>query len=279
MAGSPEERARDINEMFDDSEVKAIICSIGGYNSNQLLEFLDFKTIEKNPKIFMGYSDITTLLLGIHTKTGLVTFHGPAVMPQFGEYPSILDYTLKNMKKVLCQNNKKIILKPSKEWTNEFLDWSKGLDNRPRKMIKNKGWKVLKEGKSKGRLIGGNLQTIQVLIGTEFLPSFRKAIFFWEETEASTAEIDRTLTHLKMVGILEKIKGMLVGRLDRDIKISDPTYDLEKIILRITKEYNFPIITNMDFGHTDPMLTLPIGIKASFDTSKQELVLEENAVK
>lgn len=278
MAGSPEERAQDLNEMFNNKSIDGIICSIGGYNSNQLLDLLEYKKIRKNPKIFIGYSDITALLLAIYTKTKLVTFHGPAVMPQFGEFPTILDFTLDNMKKILCQNNKKIILHPSSEWTNEFLDWSKGLDNKPRSMIKNEGWEVLKEGKAKGRLIGGNLQTIQVLVGTEYLPSFRNTIFFWEETEASTAEIDRTLTQFETLGILDKINGMIVGRLDRDVKISDPDYSLDKIILRITNEYDFPIIINADFGHTDPMLTLPIGIRASFDTSKQELILEENAV-
>jgi muramoyltetrapeptide carboxypeptidase len=278
MAGSPQERADDINEMFSDKDVKAIFCSIGGYSSNQILDLIDYKLIKKNPKIFMGYSDITTLLLAIHAKTNLVTFHGPTVMPQFGEYPTILSYTLENMEKVLCQNNKKTILRPSKEWTDEFLDWSKGLDNRPRKMVKNRGWKVLRGGRASGRLIGGNLQTIEVLIGTEYLPSFKDAIFFWEETESSIEEIDRTLTHFKAVGLLDNINGMLVGRLDWSVKISDKNYTLEKVIMRICKDYDFPIMIDMDFGHTDPMITLPIGIKASFDTSRQELILEENSV-
>jgi len=278
MAGSPQQRLQDLNEMFGDEGVDAIICSIGGYNSNQLLDLLDYEKIKKNPKIFMGYSDITALLLAIHAKTGLVNFHGPMVMPQFGEFPTILNFTLESMNKVLCQNNEKTVLRPAAEWTNEFLDWSKGLDNRPRKMVKNEGWKLLKEGKAKGKLIGGNLQTAQILIGTEYMSSFDGKILFLEETESSTVIIDRTLTHFKTLGMFDKIKGLIFGRLDRDVKINDPDYNLDKILLRITKDYDFPVIMNMDFGHTDPTLTLPLGIEASFDTSENTLILEESAV-
>ncbi len=278
MAGSPESRAEDLNNMFLDEDVAVIISSIGGYNSNQLLNLIDYEKIKKNPKIIVGYSDITAVLLAIYARTGLVTFHGPSVMTQFADNPHIMEYTLVNMQKILSQSDTEIKLHPSKEWTDEYLDWSKNLDIRPRKMNKSLGWKVLKEGKAEGRLVGGNLQTIQTLIGTKYLPSFKRCIFFWEETESSTAQIDRTLQHFRDVGILEKIKGMIIGRLDRDVKISSPDYGIEDIVSRVCKEYDFPIITEMDFGHTDPILTLPIGVRASFDTSLQELKIRESAV-
>ncbi len=278
MSGTPKERANDINEMFENKDVSAIFTSIGGYNSNQLLDILDYNIIKKFPKIFMGYSDTTALLLAIYKKTGMVTFHGPAIMPQFGESPQILNYTLDNMKKILTQIEGKLTLLPAEEWTDEYLDWSKGIDNRPRKMVKSSRWKILKEGVAKGVLIGGNLQTIQALIGTDYLPSFKKSIFFWEETESSTAEIDRTLTQFKQIGILDEIEGMLIGRLDRSVKITDASYDIEKIVLNITKEFDFSILSNLDFGHTDPAMTIPIGIEASFDTASQQVLIEGNAV-
>lgn len=277
MSGSPEERAADINSMFLDKDVDAIFTTIGGYNSNQLLDLLDYEAIKRNPKIFVGYSDTTALLLGIYKKTNLVTFHGPAVMTQFGEFPKVFEYTVENMKRVICSNKPEIILKASDMWTGEHPDWSK-FDSMPRRLVENKGWKFLKDGEAYGNLIGGNLQTIQILIGTKYFPSFKNSIFFWEETEASTAEVDRTLNHFRHVGIFDEIKGMIVGRIDSDLKISDKEYGLNKIILDVTKEYDFPIITEVDFGHTDPMLTLPIGINCRINSSNKSLILKDNAV-
>ncbi|MEM5805513.1 MAG: LD-carboxypeptidase [Candidatus Aenigmatarchaeota archaeon] len=199
-------------------------------------------------------------------------------MPQFGEYPQILEYTLEHFKKVIMNPTPTFSIVASKRWTDEFLDWSKGLDNRPRKMKINKGWEVLKPGEAKGKLVGGDLTTLETLIGTEYLPTFKNSLFFWEAIETSTAEIDRSLTHLKLSGIFDQINGMIVGRLARDVKISDKNNSLEKIILDLTEEYDFPIMTELDFGHTDPMMTIPIGIKSLMLTSERKLILQGQAV-
>lgn len=151
----------------------------------------------------------------------------------------------------------------------------KNLDIRPR-VTKPGTWHVIKEGISKGKLLGGHLGTLDALAGTEYLPSFKDSLLFWEDTDSSIEEVDRYLWHLRTLGIFEKIKGMLIGRM---FLVSGATDEaLEKTILRATEGYNFPIITNMDFGHTDPMLTLPIGVEASIDTSKKELTLLESAI-
>ena len=278
MAGSVQERVQDIHDMFEDPAVDAIICTIGGYSSNQLIEHLDYNLIRKNPKIFMGFSDVTNLLLAINSKTDLITFHGPMVMTQFGETPQILPFTLRNMEKVICQTSNLTILEASSEWTDEYLDWKKELDIRPRNMVKTKGWNVLKEGNVQALLIGGNLRSLQGLLGTEFLRSLDGSILFWEETQTNIPSIDRTLTYLHLSGALKNLKGMIVGRLGNEIEFPEPDYTLEKCISRVTQQYDFPVILNVDIGHTDPILTMPLGVNARVDTAKCKIALEEPAV-
>ena len=278
-AGKPEERAEDLHSMFEDPEVKAIICAVGGYNSNELLELLDYNLIKKNPKIFVGYSDTTSLHNGIHSQTGLVTFYGPAVMPQFGEFPQPLHYTVENMEKVLCNAKPAGELMLSREYTYEKLWWGKE-DNKPRKMVPNTGWKCLKSGEAEGNLIGGHLGTLEALSGTKYFPSFKNSIFFWEETESSTPETHRSLVHLKMLGVFDQVNGMIVGRTNpTEYEVREKDYGLDKIILDVTRGYDFPIITEMDFGHTDPILTLPYGIKAYMNADLTKFSLLESAVR
>ena len=278
VAGRPDERAEDLHAMFEDPKVKAIICAVGGYNSNELLELLDYNLIKRNPKIFMGYSDITSLHAGIHSQTGLVTFYGPAVMPQFGEFPRPLRYSVENMEKILCNAKPAGKLMPSNECTYEKLPWGKE-DNRPRKMIPSTGWGCLKSGEAEGSLVGGHLGTLEALSGTKYFPSFKNSIFFWEETESSTPETHRSLVHLKMLGVFDQTNGMIVGRTNpTEYEVREKDYDLDKIISDVTKGYDFPIITEMDFGHTDPILTLPYGIKARMNANLTEFSLLESAV-
>ncbi len=274
-AGTIAERVTDLHEMFRRPDVKAIICAIGGFNTNQLLPSLDFELIKSHPKIIMGYSDISVLTAAIHAKTGMVTFSGPMVMTQFGEIPKILSYTERSFQSVLMNTAAPIQFTPSPDWTDEFLDWGKNLDTRAR-ITKSGTWKAIKKGSTKGKLIGGHLGSLDVLVGTEYLPSFQGRIFFWEETDSSIDEMDRYLWHVRELGLFEQIKGMLVGRMFDVSGASDEA--VEETILRATEGYRFPIIMNMDFGHTDPMLTLPLGIEASFETEKKELQLLESAV-
>mgnify|MGYP001591276890 FL=1 len=170
-AGTPEERAEEINNFFRDKEIKAIVCSTGGLNSNAILPLLDYETIKKNPKIFCGFSDITAVNLAIYKKTGLVTFNGPTVLPTFGEFGGPFDYSVKWVKKVLFQNSIIGKLDYPKEYTEEILWWEKE-DIRKRKIKKSSPPVFLTEGVCEGRLIGGNLNTLCILGGTEYMPDF-----------------------------------------------------------------------------------------------------------
>ena len=269
-SGSAKERADDVNKMFANKNVRAIICLNGGSTTNQILPHIDYNLIKKNPKIIVGSSDLTSILLAINKKTGLVTFHGPMIIPQFGEFPNILQYSLDSFLDTLARGNDQRIV-PSKEWTDEFLDGTKGEDNRPREMRPNNSYEFIKEGKAEGVLVGGNLRIITGLAGTRYFPDFKEAIFFWEDASVGIDEIDRNLTHLEMLDVFNKIKGMVVGRIlalkEKDgVKISD-------LLKQKFSQYKFPIIIGADFGHTDPVLTIPIGVNSAIDFFEKKWVI------
>lgn len=264
MAGQDEERAADLNAMFRNPEIKGIFCSRGGMSSNRLLDIIDYKAIKKNPKVFMGYSDITVLLNAIFKKTGLVTFHGPTV-------ESVFSYGFSGKHKYTYEYFRKAVMQDS------FI----GVVRRWRKL------EILKKGKASGRLVGGNLSVLRTLIGTRYEPDWRGKIFFWEEVTETSQEIDFYLAHLRLSGVLKKISGMAIGKLvDCDILRSDDDWKkekalpLDKIVLELCRDYKFPIIKGVAFGHYWPQITIPVGVKASLDTSKKlPFSIDEAAVK
>lgn len=260
MAGTDEERAADLNWAFANKKIKAIICATGGTIANRLLPLLDYQTIKNNPKIFMGYSDISTLALAIFAKTGLVTFHGPNAEVSLG---LMNQYTQNSLLKAITETGAIGKLKPYSEW------------------------RALKEGVAQGRLIGGNLATLNNLLGTSFAPNFKisplfsrqKTIFFWEEVGEEPDDIDQILMHYKLIGIFDKISAMIVGKLYNCKNVTyKKSLSIKEIILELTKNYFFPVLYNVDFGHTKTNLTLPIGIKARVTTKPVEIEILEAAV-
>lgn len=285
-AGSAEERAKDINDFFADKDIKAIFTSIGGNHSNQLLKYLDFSLIKNNPKILLGYSDTTVLHFALNTKAGLVSFYGPAVLTQFGEYPKMFSYTRESFEKNLMTAEPAGRIVPSLEWTDKMLDWFKKEDlGNTRRMEKNSGWQWLKYGKAEGPIMGGCIASMMHLRGTEYFPDFDDSIFFWEISESESdftkgerpENIDAYLTDLELSGLFKKIKGMIIGRpfgyTSQQIEL------LKKIIGIRTKDYDFPIIFSVDIGHTDPMLTVPLGTRVKLDSEENLFYFLESGVK
>lgn len=283
-AGTPEERAQDLNDLFIDDSVKGIISFIGGFHSNQVLEHLDFDAIRNHPKIFMGYSDITVLHLAIHSKAGLVTFYGPAVLTQFAENPRILPYTEEYFRKAVMSGLSIGKVSPSREWTDEVLNWFEKKDlERPRQMKENPGFEWLRKGRGEGEILGGCITSILHLRGTFYWPDFSGKIFFWELSESSgdfakgepVSRIDAYLTDLQLSGVFDNLKGMIIGR-----PFGYSREDMEKlkeIILRRTEQYNFPILFGVDIGHTDPIMTIPLGVKTSIDSNENKFEILESA--
>lgn len=264
MAGTPKEVAADINSMFANSNIKAIMSQTGGYSAISVLEHLDYKLITNHPKPFIGMSDMTAYHLAIFTKTGNVGFHMDDVTFGFGgikpEEESLLERDKEFFLKFLTQVEAPGVINPLTDWE----EW--------------------KKGKAKGHLIGGNLHLMCQLAGTEYFPPkeyFDGAVLYFEEVGEQLYNMVRYLTQLKYLGVFERISGLLIGKITylkpaREKEIVEPT--LQEMVLDILKEYKFPIMANLDFGHFTINIPMPVGIKVSFDTSKKELNFLESAV-
>lgn len=273
VAGSPEERAGDMHAAFSDPEVRAIITGIGGDHSSQLLRHLDWDLLAAHPKIFVGYSDITVLCLAIHHVTGLTTFYGPAIATPLGEYPDILPYTLEHFERALFRPKPVGRIHAAAEWTEEFLNWNERLDTtRPRRLMPNAGPVWIRRGMARGPLMGGCLESFEHLRGTRFWPDFRGAILFWELSEGapSPSRVDAILSDLQNLGALQSLAGMLIGRPYRYPAVDLPL--LWDVVRAHTEGYGYPVLANLDFGHTDPVVTIPIGVMGSIDEDGWSIV-------
>lgn len=279
VSDTAERRVEDIHEMFRDDDIRLIVAAIGGDHSCHLLPLLDWELIKSHPTLFMGYSDITVLNVAIWQKTGLVTVNGPALLTDFAEYPEMLEYTRRSFLRVACRPVPVGSVAPADAWTEEFLDWGERKDlERPRRLQKSPGWTWLKGQVAEGRLVGGCLESLGHLRGTRYWPEWEGAIFFFETSEVapSPAVVDGILTDYENMGVLGKLAGMLVGRPMRYTETQKQ--ELREVILERTRAYSFPIVTDMDFGHTAPQLSLPIGCRATIDIPGREFSILEAAV-
>lgn len=262
MCGSIKERVDDLHEAFIDNNVKAIITVIGGFNVNQILDSIDYDLIKKNPKIICGFSDITALLDAIYKKTGLVTYYGPH-FSSFGMKKGF-EYTQDYFCKMLVEN-KLISIDDSCEWSDDL--WFINQDKR--EFISNEGRVVLNKGKAHGTIIGGNLCTFNLLQGTEYMPTDNDIILFIEDDALVggefTREFDRDLQSLLHCLKGKNIKGVVVGRAQKD---SEMNLNKWKYIFDKKELKDIPIIINMDFGHTTPIFTFPIGGECTIDNDK-----------
>lgn len=262
ISSSITSRVRDLHDAFRDKKVKAIFTTIGGFNANQLLNYIDFDVIKENPKIFCGYSDITVLSNAIFSKTGLVTYSGPH-FSTLGMQKG-LEYTLEYLKKCLFDNSA-YELNDSKNWSDDA--WY--LDQKKRKFIKNMGRLVISKGRAKGRIVGGNLCTLNLLQGTEFMPSLKNSILFLEDDEmganVTALEFDRNLQSVLHQKDARFIKGIVIGRFQKASKMTKEK--IIKIVKGKQELKGIPVIANVDFGHTTPQITFPIGGEAEIKGS------------
>lgn len=259
-AGSIEERVDDIHSFLKNEEVTCIMAFWGGFNSNQLLDRLDYELIKKTKKIFVGYSDVTALTTAITTKTNLVTFSGPGVI-SFAK-PQPFEYTWSYFEK-MCILSEEVVVDSSKQYADDLYFLRE--DNDHRILKQNEGIKVFKSGTASGKVVAGNLQTLLLLQGTEYLPSMKEKILFIEEDETSTpAHIDRFFCQMKQLGWLDQISGLVVGRFTEQTQFSnDDTFEM--ILERYVKDATYPVLYNVDFGHSDPLITIPNGVMCSID--------------
>jgi muramoyltetrapeptide carboxypeptidase len=262
-SSSIQSRIDDLHDAFRDSEVKCILSVIGGFNSNQLLKYIDWELVKNNPKILCGYSDITALTNAVYAKTGMVTYSGMH-FSTFGQ-KQLQDYNVNNFKKCLLLDESFTVFS-SEKWSDD--EWYLDQDNR--NITDNEGWWVIHEGKTKGTTLGGNLATFRLLYGTDFMPPFIKdTVLFIEDDNYTTddvTEFDRNLQALIHQKDFENVSAIVIGRFQVGSKM---TRELIVKIVKAKEELSgIPVIANVDFGHTDPMFTFPIGGEVVVDTKE-----------
>lgn len=273
-------RANDLHAMFANPDVRMILCTIGGTHASEILPLLDFGLIASNPKILMGFSDITVLHNAIHSETNLVTFYGPGLLTDWAEYPTMPPFSLDAALKAITRTDAVGPLDTAGEWTDEFLDWEAGEDEtRLRVHTPSTGWNWINEGTASGRLFGGCLESLQHLRGTRWWPDFDDAILFFETSEDCPSPIafDEMFLDYANMGILDRVNGLLVSRpYGFDASQHDHFIDL---LTRRVAPYDIPVVANMDFGHTSPQHTIPIGVGATINSSSRQVTIDEPAVR
>ena len=255
-AGTPQERADDINNMFANPDIDAIICARGGYGANRVLHLLDYDLIQENPKIFMGYSDITAFLISITQKTGLITFHGP-MLTSFKK--RMVNYNFDLMENILVGSESVTIQSPSE------LPAC-----------------ILKPGKAKGPLWGGNMCLLVNRLGTPDQLNTAGAILFIEDIDEYLYAFDRMLVHMKKAGMFENIKGLIIGELVEMKDYDDPFgKSTDEIVMDVCGDLDIPIISNFPCGHGIYQATLPISIPVQLDANSDSpsLTFLESPVK
>ncbi len=256
---TPAERAREIMDFFEDSKIKAIICLTGGDTASQLLKFLNYKKINTHPKIFCGMSDIGHLHLAFLARAHLVSIYGLDLWYGFGadRNDPATKYNIDLFIKCCMQ----------KESLGRIPAYSK--------------WEPWRSGRARGRLVGGYLQAVAGLYQTKYWPSLKGVLFFWETLETQLHEIERVLTIMEADGFFNNVTGMIIGKLvnceEKEYKGLLP--DLREIVLDITKDNDFPIIANADFGHDITNMPMPEGLLAQMDTETLFIELIEPMVR
>lgn len=261
FSANDKDRADDLMNMFLRKDVNAIMCARGGYGCSRILLLLDYSVIKNNPKVLIGYSDVTALLLGITHKTGLITFHGPVGVSSFNEF------TKKYFNEILVEGKKKT----------KMISVTDDKPDEPSEIY------TIRKGKCSGKLVGGNLSVMVSLIGTEYDTDFADKIIFIEEIGEEPYRVDRMLTQMIQSGKFKNAKGIALGIFRKcESKKDEPSFKnsftLKEVLIDRLSALGIPAAYGLSFGHIKNKFTLPLGIKADFDAGEKTLTLLENAV-
>ena len=273
-AGSIAARVKALHHFFEDPSINGILSFWGGLQTHQILDHLDYRSIARNPKVLIGFSDTTALQNALFNQIGLVTFSGPAGIT-FGK-PTVPQFTLDHFKNAVMSTVAPFEVGNPREFSENpwYLESEQ-------KMVFQKASqpKIIFPGKAKGRILGGNLGTLLLLAGTPYWPKMKNKVLFVEEDEVESAgTIDRMFYQLRQMGVFKQIKGMVVGRFHSSVGFSK-TDSLSMILKDALKGYQFPVMTDLAFGHTDPMITIPLGIQCAMDTETRKITYLESGVK
>jgi muramoyltetrapeptide carboxypeptidase LdcA involved in peptidoglycan recycling len=279
----PEKRAEDLMAAFSDPSIKGIFSCIGGDESVRLLPFIDYDVIRNNPKVFIGYSD-STVTHFICQKAGISSFYGASILAEFAENVQMLDYTKQWIKKTLFDNMPIGKIEPSAVWTSDYLPWEEKNKNIQRQLHNNSGYELLQgKGNVQGRLIGGCIEVMEMLKGTEVWPELKEwkdGILFLETSEDNTnpVYIEYWLRNYGSIGILQSIKGIIFSKPYDNLYYEEYKKALIRVVREELKLIDLPILYNMNFGHTAPMCVLPYGAMAEIDCEEKSFSIIESGV-
>jgi len=259
LAGKDDIRANDINHMFENDKVDGIFCARGGYGVARMLRQINYDAIKANPKVLVGYSDITALHYAIYSQTGLVTFHGPVATSTFNEF------TVDNLVKTIMKPEEETVFTPADDSGSDYEIYT------------------IREGKAHGELIGGNLSLAVTFLGTPYDVDYKNKILYLEEVDEKPYRVDRMLTHLYQAGKLEEIAGVALGIFRRcNARVGsakgEQSLSLKEVLYNKLYDLGVPVIYGLSFGHVENKYTIPFGINAELDVQKQTLTLTEPAV-
>jgi muramoyltetrapeptide carboxypeptidase len=263
LAGTDKNRVEDINHMFENDEVAGIVCARGGWGCNRILPGLNYDLISNNPKVLVGYSDITSLMYGIYSQTGMVTFHGPVGISTFN------DYSVEYLENMIMYDSTGLQLLSAEENLEK--------DNDAYSIY------TVAAGKTEGELIGGNLSLVASLLGTPYDVDYKDKILYLEEIGEEPYRIDRMLTELMLAGKLDEVNGIVLGVfVDCEVKKHKPSFakslTLKEVFIDRLARLEIPVIYGLSFGHISSKFTLPFGSRAELDTAKQTITMLESSV-
>ena len=250
LAGTDEDRASDLMNMFKDDEVEAILCIRGGWGCNRILPYLDFEIIKSNPKPLIGFSDITSLHMSMFAKTGLVSFHGPVGKSEWN------DFTKSSFKQVLVDGKPGMYQIPEEELYNAY---------------------TIRGGKAEGLILGGNLSVLVAMLGSSYVPSFDGAILFLEDVGEDPYRVDRMITQLKLAGILDSINGFIFGQCT-NCDAGANSLTLQQVFDDHIKPLNIPAFYGAMISHESKNVTIPVGLASSIDADTLSFSINESAI-
>lgn len=266
-SGTPKERAEELNELLRDPEVTMIMSTIGGTNSNSLLPYIDYEAFQRNPKLIVGYSDATAVLLSLYAKTGRTTYYGPGLIPSFGEFPPLVGDTYDFFKSYFMEKRDLPYTVPMPAyWSDEPVNW---LDKTTEKTLYENDWVTGQEGQAEGRVIGGNVNAMYGFIGTEYFPEIHEGdILLLEDCRKTAAVVEKNFAMLKAHGLFHKAGGILIGKheLYDDLGTGKRPLDL---LLEQLDGLEIPVLAEFDTCHTHPMHPLAIGKKVRMDAGRK----------
>lgn len=273
-SGTPKERAEEFNELLRDPSIKMVMSTIGGTNSNSMLPYIDFDAFKANPKIIVGYSDATAVLLALYAKTGISTFYGPALVPSFGEFEPLVKDTYRYFEQYFVEDSQlpyEVPMPPY--WSDEPVNW---LEKTTEKILYPNEWITGQGGVAEGRLIGGNVNAMYGFIGTQYFPQINHGdILLIEDCMKDASIVEKNFAMLKLHGVFDKVSGIILGKHEQFHDLGTGKRPIDLLMEQLDGR-NIPVLAEFDTCHTHPMHPLAIGKKVKLNADKKKVICVES---